>query len=363
MNRFINILLLLVFSLGVWAQNDSVPVSDVPEIEYGMTRKTYEIAGIEVEGADSYEDFVLIGFSGLAVGDKIEVPGDQITKAIKRFWKQGLFSSVKIKAKKIEGSKIWLVIELAQRPRISEVRYEGLKKSEREDVEVKAGIRQGSQMTPNLEDHAKTVIKKYLAEKGFHNAEVHVIQQNDTDHPGYVKVLIGVDKKVKTKVGKIYITGNENLTHRQINKAMKKTNDNDIINLFRTKKFVREEYEKDKQAVIEKYNEHGFRDAYIVADSVVPNPEDPNRVCRPREPDAADSRQQERRGPPRGEPRGRLPLRPPGTQAGTLQAEERVGGSVAEVFGDGGLLPHQRETERHKSRTRCLYRAIYKAYQ
>ena len=249
MNRFINILLLLVFSLGLWAQNDSVPAADVPEIEYGMTRKTYEIAGIEVQGADSYEDFVLIGFSGLAVGDKIEVPGDQITKAIKRFWKQGLFSSVKIKAKKIEGTKIWLVIELEQRPRISEVRYEGLKKSEREDVEVKAGIRQGSQMTPNLEDHAKTVIKKYLAEKGFHNAEVHVIQRNDADHPGYVKVLIGVDKKSKTKVGKIYITGNKNLTHRQINKAMKKTNDNDIVNLFRTKKFVREEYEKDKQAV------------------------------------------------------------------------------------------------------------------
>ena len=277
-NRFINSILLLLLSLGMFAQTDTVPASIVPEIEYGMTRKTYEIAGIEVEGADSYEDFVLIGFSGLAVGDKIEVPGDQITKAIKRFWKQGLFSDVKIKAKKIEGSKIWLVIELKQRPRISEVRYEGLKKSEKEDVEVKAGIRQGSQMTPNVEDHAKTVIKKYLAEKGYHNAEVFVIQQNDPDHPGYVKVLVGVDKKVKTKVGKIYITGNENLTHRQINKAMKKTNDNDIVNLFRTKKFVTEEYEKDKQAVIEKYNEYGYRDAYIVADSVVPNPEDPDRV-------------------------------------------------------------------------------------
>ena len=277
-NRFINIILGLILSLGMFAQTDSVPASTVPEIEYGMTRKTYEIAGIEVEGADSYEDFVLIGFSGLAVGDKIEVPGDQITKAIKRFWKQGLFSNVKIKAKRIEGNKIWIVIELEQRPRISEVRYEGLKKSEKEDVEVKAGIRQGSQMTPNVEDHAKTVIKKYLAEKGYHNAEVFVIQQKDEDHPGYVKVLVGVDKKVKTKVGKIYITGNENLTDRQINKAMKKTNDNDIVNLFRTKKFVTEEYEKDKQAVIEKYNEYGYRDAYIVADSVVPNPEDPNRV-------------------------------------------------------------------------------------
>ena len=269
----------MLCSLGLWAQDSTAVAEPVPEIEYSLTgRKTYEIAGIEVEGADNYEDFVLIGFSGLAVGDKIEVPGDQITKAVKRFWKQGLFSNVKIRAKKIEGNKIWLVIDLEQRPRISEVRYEGLKKSEREDVEVKAGIRQGSQMTPNLEDHAKTVIKKYLAEKGYHNAEVYVQQQPDPSHAGYVKVLIATDKRVKTKVGKIYLTGNKALTDRQINKAMKKTNDNDIVNLFRTKKFVTEEYEKDKQAVIEKYNEYGYRDAVIVADSVVPNPEDPNRV-------------------------------------------------------------------------------------
>ena len=250
----------------------------LPEIEYTYQRKTYEIAGISVTGADSYEDFVLIGFSGLAVGDKIEIPGDQITKAIKRFWKQGLFSDVKIKAQKIEGQKIWLEIALKQRPRVSEVIYNGLKKSEKEDVEVKVGIRSGSQMTPNLSDHAKTVIEKYFAEKGYHNAEVVVLQQADQDHPGYVKVAINVNKKEKTKVGKIYITGNEALTHNQINKAMKKTNDNNIINLFRTKKFVAEEYENDKAAVIEKYNEIGYRDAYIVADSVVPNPEDPTRV-------------------------------------------------------------------------------------
>ena len=88
---------------------DSIPASPaaMPKIEYGMTRPTYEIAGISVSGAPSYEDFVLIGFSGLAVGDKIEVPGDQITKCIRRFWKQGLFSDVKIVAQKIEGDKIF----------------------------------------------------------------------------------------------------------------------------------------------------------------------------------------------------------------------------------------------------------------
>ena len=251
-SRYIYILLFCMLTAGALrAQVVADSVADMmatdstdaplPEIEYTYQRKTYEIAGISVTGADSYEDFVLIGFSGLAVGDKIEIPGDQITKAIKRFWKQGLFSDVKIKAQKIEGQKIWLEIALKQRPRVSEVIYNGLKKSEKEDVEVKVGIRSGSQMTPNLSDHAKTVIEKYFAEKGYHNAEVQVLQQADQDHPGYVKVAINVNKKEKTKVGKIYITGNEALTHNQINKAMKKTNDNNIINLFRTKKFVAEE--------------------------------------------------------------------------------------------------------------------------
>ena len=157
-SRFVNILFALLFALPMAAQVDSLSVSadtvvassPVPTIEYTMQRKTYEIADIAITGAESYEDFVLIGFSGLAVGDKIEVPGDQITKSLQRFWKQGLFSDVKIKAQKIEGDKIWLEIALKQRPRISAVAYNGLKKSEIEDVEVKIGIQKNGQMTPDL---------------------------------------------------------------------------------------------------------------------------------------------------------------------------------------------------------------------
>ena len=282
MNRYINLILLsLLCALPLAAQTDTpadTTAAPTPSIEYTMQRKTYEIAGISVTGADSYEDFVLIGFSGLAVGDKIEVPGDQITKSLKRFWKQGLFSDVKIKATKIEGNKIWLEIALKQRPRISDVAYNGLKKSEKEDVEVKVGIQKGGQMTPDLADRAQKVIAKYLAEKGFYNAEIKVLQFDDKDHPGYVKVAVNVDKKAKTKVGHIYITGNEALTDNQINHAMKKTNDNNIINLFRTKKFVAQEFENDKKLVIEKYNEIGYRDAQIIADSVVRSPEDSTRV-------------------------------------------------------------------------------------
>lgn len=285
MKQTILCILSILLALPISAQTDTITVSETsstadntPNVEYTFQRQTYEIADIKVTGAPGYEDFVLIGFSGLAVGDKIEVPGDQITKALKRFWKQGLFSDVKMVATKIEDGKVWLEIRLQQRPRVSEVVYNGLKKNEKEDLEVKVGITKGSQMTPNLSDRAVTVVQKYFAEKGFHNAEVKVLQREDHDHAGYVRVLINVDKKVKTKVGKLFISGNEALTDVQINKAMKKTNDNHIINLFRTKKFVNDEFEKDKNAVIEKYNEIGYRDAYIVADSIAPNAEDPTRV-------------------------------------------------------------------------------------
>ncbi len=257
---------------------DSVENAPLPVIEYTLQRKTYEIADIQVTGADSYEDFVLIGFSGLAVGDKIEVPGDQITKSLKRFWKQGLFSDIKFKATKIEGDKIWLEIALKQRPRVSEIVYNGLKKTEQEDLEVKVGIKQGGQMTPDLADRAKKIVTKYLEEKGFYHTEVQVLQFDDAARPGYVKVAVNVNKKDKTRVGQLYITGNEALTHTQINRAMKKTNDNNIVNFFRTKKFVEKEFENDKKLIIEKYNEIGYRDAQIIADSVVQSPYDSTRV-------------------------------------------------------------------------------------
>jgi outer membrane protein insertion porin family len=244
--------------------------TSVPVIVYSNVTPKYEIAGITVSGAPNYEDFVLIGFSGLSVGDVINVPGDAITNAVKRFWKQGLFADVKIYATKIQDGKIWLNIALKERPRVSEINFVGLKKNEIEELLVRVGIVKGNQITPNISDKAKKVIEKYLEEKGYLNVLVNVYQKNDPKKPGYVIVDINIDKKLKTKVHQLIFIGNKALSHNQINRVMKKTNDNNLLNFFRTKKFVREEYEKDKKAVIDKYNEIGYRDAYIVSDSVVP---------------------------------------------------------------------------------------------
>ncbi len=276
-NKFMQYKLLslisFIFLLSHFVSAQTITEKDstnLPIIEYSNATPKYEIAAITVSGASNYEDFVLIGFSGLSVGDVINVPGDAITNAVKRFWKQGLFSDVKIFATKIKDGKVWLNIALKERPRVSEINYVGLKKNEIEELNLRVGITKGNQITPNISDRAKKVIDKYMEEKGFLNVLVNVYQRNDPKKPGYVIVEINVDKKLKTKVHQLVFTGNKALNHNQINKVMKKTNDNNWRNFFRTKKFVREEYEKDKKAVIDKYNEIGYRDAYIVTDSVVP---------------------------------------------------------------------------------------------
>jgi outer membrane protein insertion porin family len=242
-----------------------------PSILYSSTPKKYTIAGISVKGIENYEDYVLIGLSGLSVGQVISVPGDEITSAIKRYWKHGLFSDVQITAEKAYGSQIWLHIALSQRPRIANINYHGVKKSEREDLEAKLGLVKGSQITPNLISRAKILIKKHFDDKGFKNAQINIIERNLPDNKDQVNVDVMIDKKEKVKVHQIIIEGNSILSDRKIKRVMKKTNEkNKLVNFFKTKKFIEDNYEKDKGFIIDKYNELGYRDAMIVEDSISP---------------------------------------------------------------------------------------------
>ncbi len=245
-----------------------------PNIVYGQEKK-YEIGGITVDGVTNYDDYILIGLSGLTVGDIVSVPGDEITAAVKRYWKQGLFSAVKIEADSIVDEKVYLKITLSMRPRVSQININGVKKSEHDDLQEKMGIVKGNQLTPNMVDKAKIIAKRYFDEKGFKNAEVNIMQRDDISQQGQLIVDVNIDKKEKVKVNKIHITGNNHLATKKFHGGffsgglLKKTNEKGFKSLFKAKKFVAEKYEEDKERVIEKYNELGYRDAYIEADSVV----------------------------------------------------------------------------------------------
>ena len=134
-----------------------------PTIEYSRLPRVYTIADIAVEGANNYDDYMLIGLSGLTVGQKISIPGDEVTDAIKRFWKNGLFSNVAIEMDSIVGDNAYLRIRLTQRPRVSQINYHGVKKGEREDLEERIGLLKDNQLTPNMIDRAEFLIKKYYS--------------------------------------------------------------------------------------------------------------------------------------------------------------------------------------------------------
>ena len=244
-----------------------------PDISYAGTPRTCEIGGIAVEGVEGYEDYVLAGLSGLTVGQEIELPGSQITEAVKRYWRNGLFSKVQITADSIVGSKVYLCIHLGMRPRIKDIKYNGIKKAEREDMEAKLGMVKGMSLTRNIIDRAKILAKKYFDDKGYKNAEIDIVQQEDAS--GQVTLNVNIDKKDKMKVRQLIFEGNDKLKTGKIKGSLfgkgafgKIHEAGKLTNFFKAKKFTDERYKEAKQALIEKYNELGFRDATIIEDSV-----------------------------------------------------------------------------------------------
>ena len=246
-----------------------------PDITYAGMPRECTIAGIAVSGVEGYEDYVLTGVSGLSVGQAISVPGNEITEAVKRYWRNGLFSQVIISADSLIGDKIYLHIHLSVRPRVTDINYIGLKKSEREDMEQKLGLLKGSQITPNMIDRAKILAKKYFDDKGYKNAEINIMQRDDVANKNQVYLDISVDKKQKMKVHEIIIEGNEQITDKKIKGglfkkgALASTHEAGKLSTFlKKKKYTPERWKEDKQKLIAKYNENGYRDATILEDSV-----------------------------------------------------------------------------------------------
>ena len=254
-----------------------------PDISYAGTPRELVLGGMNVSGIDGYEDYMLTGISGLQVGQKVSLPGNEITDAVKRYWRHGLFSFVQISSDSIVGNKVYLHIKLEAHPRVSTINYIGLKKSEREDMEEKLGLLRGSQIHPDVINRAKILAKKYFDDKGFKNADINIQQRTDVAQKNHVILDVIIDKKEKMKVRKIIIEGNKQLKSSKIKGgflkkgAFAKTHEAGTFGSFlKAKKFTPQRWKEDKEKLLEKYNELGYRDAYIVEDSVWNN--DPKHV-------------------------------------------------------------------------------------
>ena len=224
------------------------------------------IAGITVSGIQFLEPGALIGISGLRIGQKVEIPGEVITEAAKKLWSQGLFSDVEITVTGKDQENVWLNIRLQERPRLSSINFEGIRKSEESDLLEKLSFPGGTQVTAHLLNRTERTIKKHYVEKGFLNTEVDIVQKDDPDMVNNVYLNIHINKNQKVRIEEIQFTGNEFFTDRRLRRVMKNTKQRNL-NFFKASKYIENKFDDDRISLTEFYNENGFRDFRLLKDS------------------------------------------------------------------------------------------------
>ena len=262
------LLIILVFSFTL-NSNGQFPSTNKgsTDIDYSNP-KEYTIGGITVIGTKHLDKSVLIMLSGLSIGEKINIPGEKISEGIRKLWKQGLFSDVKITIEKTQGNNIFLNLLLSERPRLSKFSFSGIKKSEADDLREKIKLIKGKVITENVLLTTKSKVANYFIDKGFLNTEVELSEKPDSTIKNSVILHIDVKKNEKIKINEIKIHGNTAFKDKKIRRLLKDTKEKNWINIFSNSKYLEELYEDDKRKVVEKYNEKGYRDAAIASDSV-----------------------------------------------------------------------------------------------
>jgi outer membrane protein insertion porin family len=254
-------LLFTLFIIG----NSNTLIAQETKLENG---KEYILADVEVTGKSSYNQQTVVTFSGLEKGQNIMVPGEDISSAIKKLWKLGLFSDVNFYINKIEGDSIFLELNLNESPKLADVKLVGVKKGKAEELIKETDLKKGKIVNENLITTTKNYLENKYKKDGYFNTKV-VINTTDVDSTGNdVKMLVNIDKGSKVKVKKIEFIGNSQLSDKKLKKAFKNTKQKSPFHIFKASKYIKDKYKEDLVTIIEKYKEKGFRDARVTADSV-----------------------------------------------------------------------------------------------
>jgi len=277
MNYFGKIVAAAAVAAGCCAQlfaqepTDSVaaaPFSEEAPMLKSGPQKLYYIRNVNVHGAPNLNHEIIKSSAGLIAGDSIYLPSNFIANAITRLWSQRMFADVKMGAS-IEGDSLDLELFLKERPRVYNWDFEGISKGKKKDLTDKLKLKRGNELSDYVIDKNKKLIKKYWVEKGFRNAEVDVRIENDSVRAQAVNVTFLIDRKKRVKIGQINFAGNEQFNDRRLRRTFKKTH-RKSINIFKGAKLNEEDYENDKELLIDFYNSKGYRNAHIVRDSIYP---------------------------------------------------------------------------------------------
>ena len=259
---FIYCLLLLIFGSGrLFAQINSE--DNLNNISYERPVE-YEIGGVTVQGTQNLDKNAIVTLSGLTLGDKIMVPGEDLSKAISKLWDQNLFTDIQIDVSQIEENTIFLVIKLQELPKLSKFAFKGISKSETDNIRDKIDLVRGEIVNENLINNTKHIIQKYFEDKGYLNTTVEIDQNTDPSIVSGIILDININKGDKIKINQINIFGAQAFSEKKLKRQLKETKEKKFFRIFKTSKFIQESFEEDLEQVIALYKEKGYRDARII---------------------------------------------------------------------------------------------------
>ncbi|MCC2546118.1 outer membrane protein assembly factor BamA [Hymenobacter sp. BT175] len=266
---FNRLLWLFAITLSLGLTSTSTPVLGQPTAAAVGEPQRYELGGITISGSRYLDPNTLIGLTGLKIGDPITVPGEEIGKAIRKLWDQGILGDVSVSISRIEGRRIYLDFNLKERPRLSRFDFSGISKTQADELKNKIKLIRGKVVTDALLTNTRSQVRKFYTNKGFLDAKVNITQAPDSSLSNSVVLNINVDKGEKVRIRQITFEGNEAFPDKKLKGKLKKTKERTSYKIFTPGKFQKAEFEEDKKALIEFYNNQGYRDAIVVSDTVV----------------------------------------------------------------------------------------------
>lgn len=270
MNKLNNFLVLqkriqIVFTLLLLGSFSQIKAQERVPFDQG---KKYILAKVSVVGKISFNEQTVVTFSGLQKGQEITVPGEEISGAIKKLGKLGLFEEIEFYVNKIDNDSIYLDLNIIELPKLNDVKIVGVKKSKVEGLIKDNSLTKNKIVNENLITTTKNYIENKYKKDGFYNTKVTITTTPDTTAGNHVNMVVRIDKGSKVKISSIDFIGNKQLTDNKLRAAMKDTKQKNFFRILKASKFIPEKYKTDLEKVIAAYKERGYRDARIIYDSV-----------------------------------------------------------------------------------------------
>lgn len=280
------VLFALIFTFSTTAQvkNDSILVNKNDSLKINPkdslinnqkviyeVGKEYILAGMSVTGLRKFSEETVKVFTGLITGQKIKLPGDKLTSAIKKLYESKQFSNVDVYLVKTDGEAAYLEFDVQELPQLNQVRINGIKKSKAKELIKDAELKLGAMVTDNLMVTTKNYFTKKYTDKGFLKTKVSLNLQKDTSDINQVNMNVFIDKGQKIKIKDIIFSGNEKISTKKLHKTMSKTKERFIGRFWKKSKYIEEDYQKDLEKILDRYSRLGFRDARILSEGITWN--------------------------------------------------------------------------------------------